>query len=282
MGAMQNDVYSERATELKRALADLLADAPPSEGSAVGAQSSKIPAPASGEITNAGSAEDVGLAWAARVIHRWDGRYTLGSIGASLFAAFWWRWCRRIAAARFPAHLVEQMAGAANAIAHDLLLEPGLPWFERPTRDEARAAMTEALHWLAEKLGTDRRRWTWGRLHPVTLTHALSAGRPVFAEFFDLGPRPCPGGSGVLNQNGYLVRDRLATTSGPHYRFLADLAEPTRARGVNTAGNAGNPASPHYGDQLEDWLAGRYHPLWMDRADVEANAEATLRLEPEE
>jgi penicillin amidase len=140
--------------------------------------------------------------------------------------------------------------------------------------------MTEGLDWLREHLGADWSRWTWGRLHPLTLNHALSAGRPVFAALFDIGPRPCPGGDGVLNQNGFAVRDRFWTTGGPHYRFLADLSADGQTRGVNTAGNSGNPASPHYADQLPDWLAGRYHPLWMDRADVDQHAEGTLRLLP--
>jgi penicillin amidase len=140
--------------------------------------------------------------------------------------------------------------------------------------------MAEGLAWLRERLGPDWGRWSWGRLHPLALNHALSAARPIFATMFDIGPRPCPGGNGVLNQNGYAVRDRFWTTGGPHYRFLADLGEAGRAQGVNTAGNSGNPASAHYADQLADWLAGRYHPLWMDRADVEAHAEGTLRLTP--
>ena len=146
----------------------------------------------------------------------------------------------------------------------------------------ARAAMTEAIDWLRNHLGTDWRRWTWGRLHPLKLTHALSAGRPTFAALFDVGPRPCPGSSGVLNQNGHAVRDRFWTTGGPHYRFLTDLSEGGQTLGINTAGNSGNPASTHYADQFTDWLAGRYHPLWMDRADIVTNAEATLRLTPGE
>jgi len=258
MGTMHQDVYSGRAAELKDALARLL--------------------------TGESSAADEALTRAARLFRRWDCRFSLGSVGASLFAVFWWRWCERVAAARFPKHLQTAMAGAANSIAHDLLLEPDFGWFGDDTPDnvarETRAAMVEAIDWLTERLGSDWRRWTWGRLHPVTLTHALSAGRPAFAELFDVGPRPCPGGAGVLNQNGYVVRDRLQTTSGPHYRFLADLAESGQARGVNTAGNAGNPASPHYADQFDDWLTGAYHPLWMDRAEIDANAETTLRLEP--
>ena len=140
--------------------------------------------------------------------------------------------------------------------------------------------MTEAIGWLREHLGEDWRRWTWGQLHPIKLTHALSAGRPIFAAVFDIGPKPCPGGNGVLNQNSYAIRDRFWTTGGPHYRFLADLSASGRTQGVNTAGNSGNPASPHYADQFPEWLAGRYHPLWMDRAEVDANAEGTLSLTP--
>jgi len=140
--------------------------------------------------------------------------------------------------------------------------------------------MADALGWLRERLGEAWSGWAWGRLHPLALTHALSAGRPIFAALFDVGPRPCPGSVGVLNQNSHAVRDRFWTTGGPHYRFLADLSESGRAQGVNTAGNSGNPASPHYADQFPEWLAGRYHPLWMDRADVDAHAEGTLRMEP--
>jgi penicillin amidase len=254
MGAMHNDVYSERAAELKGPLAGLLA----------------------------GGSAAPDLAWAAGTLQRWDSTFSLRSVGASLFATFWWRWCERVAAARFPKHLLGPTAGAAGGVARDLLVEGDFGWFEggKTVRGEVQAAMSDALGWLREQLGADRKRWTWGNLHPLALKHALSAGRPIFAQFFDIGPRPCPGATGVLNQNSYAIRDRFWTTGGPHYRFLADLSEPGRAQGVNTGGSSGNPASPHYADQFPEWLAGRYHPLWMDRADVDANAEGTLSLTP--
>ncbi|MGE3270571.1 MAG: penicillin acylase family protein [Chloroflexota bacterium] len=273
MGAMHNDVYSERAAELKGPLADLLTGEP------------------------ASTTPD--LARAAALLRRWDARFTVGSVAASLFNVFWWRWCERVAALRFPQHLLAPMAGAAGSIAHDLLVHGDVGWLSneavspspayggggqgegaQSVHTQVRAAMSHALAWLREHLGEDWRGWTWGQLHPIKLTHALSAGRPVFAEVFDIGPRPCPGGVGVLNQNSFAIRDRFWTTGGPHYRFLADLSPGGETWGVNTAGNAGNPASPHYADQFSEWLAGRYHMLWMDRADIEANAEATLRLSP--
>ena len=264
MGTMHNDVYSERAAELKGPLADLLVDGP----------------------------DDPDLARAARLLKRWDARFTVGSVAGSLFSVFWWRWCERVAAARFPKHLLPSMAGAAGSIARDLLVEGDFGWFaplsrapgtvEGPgVRAEAHAAMTDAIGWLREHLGDDWRHWTWGELHPLKLTHALSVGRPVFGELFDVGPRPCPGSNGVLNQNSHAIRDRFWTTGGPHYRFLADLSPGGQTLGVNTAGNSGNPASPHYADQFPEWLAGRYHPLWMERAEVDANAESVQRLTPQ-
>ena len=299
MGRFQNDVYSERAAELKDRLAELLVY--DEKNTRADGTVSTLSTVARGPSI---------LARAARLLRRWDCRFTLDSVAASIFAVFWWRWTERVAAARFPEHLTNAAAGAAGAVAHDLLLEGDFGWFPSPpaplpqeergvgansvrpplplngggvgerVATEARAAMAEALAWLDERLGSDWRRWTWGRLHPLTLSHPLSAGCPVFAELFDIGPRPCPGSQGVLNQNGFRVGDRFAAVSGPHYRFLCDLAEPGLAEGTNTAGNSGSPASPHYADQLADWLVGRYHQLWMDRATIEANAEGRLRLEP--
>ncbi|MCC7367091.1 MAG: penicillin acylase family protein [Chloroflexi bacterium] len=292
MGAMHNDVYSERAAELKGPLADLLARGAGDSGP---------------------EADD--LARAATLLRRWNAEFTLGSVAASLFNVFWWRWCERVAAVRFPKHLLGPMAGASGSIARDLLVAGDFGWLDaddvaarsraqgageahetvvaprlprtgpaaRPGRAVSvlvRSTMREALGWLRANLGADWRQWTWGRLHPLKLTHALSAGRPIFAALFDIGPKPCPGGNGVLNQNSYAIRDRFWTTGGPHYRFLADLSPAGETWGVNTAGNSGNPASAHYADQFADWLAGRYHPLWMDRADIEANAESTQRLTP--
>jgi penicillin amidase len=260
MGAMHNDVYSEQAAELKGPLAGYLV----------------------GDSADDSAPVDPDLVWASKTLQRWDSRFSLGSVGASLFATFWWRWCERVAAARFPKHLLGPMAGAAGGVARDLLVESDFGWFDASTtmRGEVQAAMSDAMGWLGQQLGADPKRWTWGQLHPLALTHALSAGRPIFGVFFDIGPRPCPGANGVLNQNSYAIRDRFWTTGGPHYRFLADLSEAGKAQGVNTGGNSGNPASPHYADQFPEWLAGRYHPLWMDRAEVDANAEGTLRLTP--
>jgi acyl-homoserine lactone acylase PvdQ len=50
---------------------------------------------------------------------------------------------------------------------------------------------------------------------------------------------------------------------------------------VQNVGNSGQPSSPHYADQFEAWLAGSYHVVSLQRADVQRDAEGTTLLQPD-
>ena len=43
-------------------------------------------------------------------------------------------------------------------------------------------------------------------------------------------------------------------------------------------GNVADPDGPHFDDQLEDWLDGRYRKLLFERSDILADAEKTVKL----
>jgi penicillin amidase len=49
---------------------------------------------------------------------------------------------------------------------------------------------------------------------------------------------------------------------------------------VNTPGQSGDPASPHYRDLFPLWASGRYVPLRYSRAAVDADAETVIALTP--
>jgi penicillin amidase len=49
---------------------------------------------------------------------------------------------------------------------------------------------------------------------------------------------------------------------------------------TNVPGESGDPASKHYSDLLQDWAAGRYHPLPYSRKAVEAAMEERTILQP--
>ena len=72
--------------------------------------------------------------------------------------------------------------------------------------------------------------------------------------------------------------DPFHATHIPVYRMVVDLGDLRRSRIVNSVGQSGHRASPHYDDQLEVWAAGRLLPMLWDRRDVARETVATLRL----
>ena len=61
---------------------------------------------------------------------------------------------------------------------------------------------------------------------------------------------------------------------------MADFGEESpRLRAVDAQGQSGHPGSPHYGEQLPEWLAGRYHELPLDPVEAAKQAVTTLRLQ---
>ncbi|HET7770553.1 MAG TPA: penicillin acylase family protein, partial [Chloroflexota bacterium] len=259
LGAMQNDTFSNRAADVCPHLIALL------------------------DLRLAHLNETARAALAH--LRQWDYRFDVDRTGASVFQAFWLAWTARIAAARFPAHLARQAASGCSYVAHRILtagdgVDGAEPWFPRDRSPaEIEASFQEAVTWLRERLGDDPSRWTWGDLHPVTFRHPLASRFPACTEL-SVGPFPCPGSTGVLNQNGFTVRDRYEVTGGPHFRLLVDLATPHTALGAHTTGNSGHPASPYYANHTADWLAGRYHPLHIHPATIQSHAAGTFALRP--
>ncbi|MBI3974305.1 MAG: penicillin acylase family protein [Chloroflexi bacterium] len=259
LGAMQNDTFSGRAADVCPSLVARLTLR-------------------SGQLNTTGQQ-------ALAVLRTWDYCFDVDRTGASVFQAFWLEWTRRVAAARFPAHLARSAAGGCSHVAHRIITDGdgpagGEPWFPHGrAQAEIVSAFVAGVSWLRERLGPDAAQWAWGALHPVTFRHALASRFPACTEL-NAGPFPCPGTTGVLNQNGFSAGERYEVTSGPHFRFVADLAVANQALGTHTTGNSGHPGSPHYADQCADWLAGRYHPMHMDRADITAHAEGSFVLEP--
>jgi acyl-homoserine lactone acylase PvdQ len=51
------------------------------------------------------------------------------------------------------------------------------------------------------------------------------------------------------------------------------MSDPARAWGATLAGQSGQPGSVHYDDRVQETLRNEYHPLLMDREDIEHESE---------
>ncbi len=226
---------------------------------------------------DANAARDPRVAQALRHLEAWDGRLEVDRVGAAIFEVFFPRFCRAVADERFPADQAELVAGAIAGLGTELLGEDKLGWFTRRSRDAALLGAFEAtLGELTQRLGPDMATWTWGRLHQIRLQHVLSA-RGELGALLDRGGLPVKGDGTTVCNTGY--DPNYLAPMGANYRLIAELASvPPGLWAVDAQGQSGHPGSPHYGDQLAEWIAARYHHLSLDRAEVTRTIRHTLSL----
>jgi penicillin amidase len=227
--------------------------------------------------------------WLARAEHpdvvvlretlaQWDYRYTSDSPAPTLFETFMEVWQGRVAREHFPERLVELVQASGGAAAG--LIEHGddsLKWFKGDVRDELAAAAREALERVRTRHGSSPAHWQWGKVHQAHWRHPLSAPGQTS---LDVGPAAVDGGPDTLRNTG-AGSPAFASSSGAEYRLIVDFAQPDRFLAVQNVGNSGQPSSPHYADQFEAWLAGSYHVVSLQRADVQRDAEGTTLLQPD-
>jgi penicillin amidase len=200
------------------------------------------------------------VAAAARVLRAWDCQLLPDSPATAIFEAFFAKWLEAVTAARFSGAAAELLIMAIAGVATALLDDDPHGWFPAGTRvAHIERAFRAGLDLLTERLGPDMSGWSWGRLHTMPLRHWLS-GRGELGRLLDHGGTPVRGDSTAVCNTG-LAADFTAP-AGCGYRLIADLAScPPELWAVDGQSQSGNPGSPHYRDQLDDWLTGRYHCL---------------------
>jgi acyl-homoserine-lactone acylase len=130
-------------------------------------------------------------------------------------------------------------------------------------------SLAGAVSYLEGKLGANRSAWQWGRLHQYNWTSNatkmapyLSAGQRSGIEsigsYLDRGPYPAGGDHGTLNVAAYEWGNDFDVWLIPAMRVVVDFGLEEPMIGVNSSGQSGNPASPHYADGIDAWLKGGY------------------------
>lgn len=210
----------------------------------------------------------------------WDFQCLPDSVATSIFNVFFTHWCQAVASERFEPEAVALLSKGGEACAGRLLKSDPLGWFAAGTREQRLVdSFQAAVDDLTSRLGPDPDGWTWGRLHRMPLQHVLS-GCGDLGQLLDHGGVSVRGDMLTVCNTGS-GPDWLATT-GAGYRLVADMSSsPPSLMAVDGQSQSGHPGSPHYSNQLDDWLAGRYHELVLDRQRTVQAAAHTLELVPE-
>ena len=220
---------------------------------------------------------------ARRRLLDWDGVLGKDSVEAAIYVS-WERELRRAV------HRTVVPEGARPYIRRvntkrliDWLAAPDGRFGEDPIagRDAIlRETLTAAIASLEERFGTvGMSTWKYGgeRFKHALIRHPLSAA--VNAELrrrLDVGPLPRGGYGGTVHNTGGGDNQ----TSGGSFMLIADTANWDNSVGLNTPGQSGDPASPHYRDLFDIWAGDRYFPIFFSRAKVDSVTESISVLRP--
>ena len=161
-----------------------------------------------------------------------------------------------------------------NSLLFDRLIQERPPeWLPKEFKTYAElldAAHREARESLAKRYGADESKWTWGVVQ-VNFPHPL-AGVPLVGTPFKVAPFPQKGGGGLFASPNVGANVSM--------RLIADAADWDRTQQGIALGESGDPRSPHWQDQLEDWRNAAPRPFPFTAAAVARAARETLTLAP--
>ena len=252
--------------------------------------------------------EDALQAQALARVKTWDLRYTVDSVGASIYEVWYLSLLRDTLWDEFGEKDPDPIWGLTSqyqfyADSHmpmmtDLLANPQHSWWDdvntpqKETRDDIiRRSLADTVNWLVDQYGKNPDEWQWGKLHTVTFPHVPlgeSGIKPV-EQIFNSRTIPAPGGNSTVNTatSNFSVNSALASQSqsfqvvfGPSIRMIMDLSNWDRSLSINSTGQSGQLFHPNREDQITTWLNVEYHPMFFTQEAVEKNAQNVLTLTP--
>jgi penicillin amidase len=204
----------------------------------------------------------------------WDGRLTTDSAAASLVTQT--RYTLR-------SMLLEPKLGKTDAenyqwsesnfAEEEIVMHASSDWLP-PNYKDWDAFLADAVR-RAIKEGNataDITRWTYGSWHVVDIEHPLSGFLPFIGRMAGTGPQPLSGDTTTVKQ--------VSRTFGPSQRFTMDWSNIDGSTEDIVLGESGNPYSPYFRDQWDDYYNGRTFAFPFTPAAVSANTQHTLRLLP--
>lgn len=212
-----------------------------------------------------------------------DGKLSASSADAALYEAFLQESAKQIFLDELgpedsPAWkaFVQNADLSYSAQADHLLGRDDSPFWDdvkTPQKEDKPAILARSLAaataFCEQKLGSDRHAWQWGKLHTYNwvsdstkmapyLDAGQRAGLGAIKGYLDRGPYPAGGDHSTLNVSAYNWGQNFDTWLIPAMRIVVDFGQSEPMLGVNSSGQSGNPASPHYADGIDAWLKGDY------------------------
>ncbi|MGA2085313.1 MAG: penicillin acylase family protein [Terracidiphilus sp.] len=213
------------------------------------------------------------LRQAADLMRSWDGQLTTDSAAASIVT--------QTRAALWPLILEPKLGKLAadyhwaeRSFAEEEIVMHAKPDWLPPGYSNWDALLTEAVRRGIEggHAPADLARWSYGSWHKIDIEHPLARFLPLIGRLAGTGAQPMGGDGTTVKQIG--------TNLAPSQRFTMDWSDIDGSTENIVMGESGNPLSPYFRDQWNDWYNGTTFALPFSPAAVAAQTRHTLRLLP--
>lgn len=225
------------------------------------------------------------------LLREWDYTQPPDSATAAYFNALWSELLRLTFHDELPEDQWPEGGDRWFEVVGELLDDPTDPYWDDvetghiEARDDVLSeAARSARDVMTVQHGKDPARWSWGRLHALTLTEETfgTSGIGPVETLFNRGPFDVGGGPASVQATTWLAPDGYETVWVPSMRMVVDLADNGDSRWIDLTGVSGHPYHDHYGDQTEMWRTGQALPMVSDPENIRAAATSTLVLVPQE
>ena len=250
MLAVQTDIYSEVDQEMGHRFAYAIDHTPGPDGNG-----------------------DPALRKAADLMRSWDGRLTTDSAAASIVTQTRFALWPMILEPKLGKLASDYHWSESNFALEEIVMHAKPEWLPKEYKNWD-ALLTAAVRQGMRdgKAPADVDQWTYGSWHVVDIEHPLAAFLPLIGRIAGTGPQPQSGDGVTVKQVG--------RTLGPSQRFTMDWSDIDASTENIVLGESGNPLSPYFRDQWNDWYNGTTFALPFTPAAVAAQTRHTLRLLP--
>jgi penicillin amidase len=221
----------------------------------------------------------------------WDGAALLDSKEAVVFHRWVYYWLEQTFGdelgrdgfeSLMRTHLVKRLIAPMSTRENSLWWDDVRTPDQTETRsDIASRSFREALSSINRDFGGYDGNWGWEDVH--TLEHQHPFGRvAALRSFFNVGPYPVHGTREVINNLmfPYDSTGYYRVSAGPSTRRIIDFSDLGESRSILPTGQSGNPLSPHYDDQAELYVQGRFRKMLMEEEEIRSKSESVLILKP--
>jgi penicillin amidase len=216
---------------------------------------------------------DERLRKAAELMRSWDGRLTTVSAAASLVtkarAALW----PLILEPKLGKEAAEYRWDESNYAEEEIIMHASSDWLPAAFANWD-ALLTEGVRRGMEegKAPAEVSLWSYGSWHVVDIRHPLATYLPLLGRLTGTGPQPLSGDDTTVKQ--------VDRAYGPSQRFTMDWSNIDDSTENIVLGESGNPVSPYYHDQWNDYYGGTSFALPFTSTAVAGATRHTLRLHP--